>query len=82
MSQSSAITVVQGELVSSKGTQEGEEYLPSSSPQTAATPHGEPQGRSGCKKTTGYWPRIVEVHVKGMTSVSPDSCIFPHIENS
>ena len=30
-----------GELVSSEGTQKGE-YLPSSSHQTAATPHGEP----------------------------------------
>ena len=33
-----------GELVCSEGTQKGEEYLPSSSHQTAATPHGEPWG--------------------------------------
>ena len=29
---------------------------------------------------TGYWPRIAEMHMKGMVSVSPDSCIFPYIE--
>ena len=38
-----------GELVSPEGTQEGE-YLGSSSHQTAATPHCEPQGSSGCEK--------------------------------
>ena len=33
-----------GELVSPEGTQEGnKEYLPSSSHQTAVTPHGEPE---------------------------------------
>ena len=31
-----------GELVTPEGTQEGKEYLPSSSHQTAATLHGEP----------------------------------------
>ena len=31
-------------------------------------------------KTQGYWSQIAEVHVKGMISVSPDSCIFPYIE--
>ena len=43
MSQSLAIVAtVYGELVSPEGTQEGKEYLPSSSHQTAATPCGEP----------------------------------------
>ena len=28
----------------------------------------------------GYWPYIIKVHVKGMVSVSPVSCIFPYIE--
>ena len=43
MSQSSAVTTTaSGELVSPEGTQEGKEYLPSSSHQTAATPCGEP----------------------------------------
>ena len=45
MSQSSVITALQRELVNPKGTQEGEEYLPSSSHQTTATPYGESWGR-------------------------------------
>ena len=27
-----------------------------------------------------HWPQIAEVHIKGMISVSPDSCIFPYTE--
>ena len=27
-----------------------------------------------------YQPKIAEVHIKGMISVSPDFCIFPYIE--
>ena len=43
MSQSSVIAATtNGELVSPEETQEGKEYLPSSSPQTEATPQGEP----------------------------------------
>ena len=37
-----------------------------------------PQGDSGWE-TTGCWPQIAEVHIKGKISVSPDSCIFPYI---
>ena len=29
---------------------------------------------------SGYWPQMAEVHIKGMISVSPDSCILPYIE--
>ena len=44
MSQSLAVVAtVYGELVSPEGTQEGKEYLPSSSHQTAATPYGNPE---------------------------------------
>ena len=32
------------------------------------------------KKIAGYWPQIAEMHMKGMTSVSSDPCIFPYIE--
>ena len=28
-------------------------------------------------KNMGFWPRTAEIHVKGMTAVSPDSFIFP-----
>ena len=31
-------------------------------------------------KNTVYWPQITEMHVKGMISVSPDSCIFSFIQ--
>ena len=65
MSQSSAIAATaEGELVSPEGTQKRKEYLPSSSPQTAATPCGEPCGNSGCENT-GHWPQRAEVPIKG-----------------
>ena len=39
------------------------------------------QGTKDVKKQiTGFWPQIAEIHMKGMISVSPDSCIFPDIE--
>ena len=38
MSRSSVIVALKNKLVSPKGTQEGEEFLPSSNHQTAATP--------------------------------------------
>ena len=41
---------------------------------TTATPDAAPWGNSG------YWAQVAEVHIKGMISVSPDSCIFPYIE--
>ena len=31
-------------------------------------------------KITGYWLRIAEMRMKGVISVSPDSCIFSYIE--
>ena len=45
------IAALQCEPVSPKGTQEGEEYLPSSIHQTAVTPYGEPWG--GGNEDTG-----------------------------
>ena len=47
--------------------------------QTTVTPHDEPWDNSGCENTT-YWPQEAEVHIKGMISVSPNSCIFPYTE--
>ena len=32
-------------------------------------------------KITGFWPQMAEMHMKGMTSESPDSCIF-HTQKS
>ena len=79
MSQSSAIPALHCELVSLKDTQEGEEYPGSNSHQIAATPYSEPKGAQEVK-STGYWPQIPEMHAKGMSSVSPDSYIFPYVE--
>ena len=50
MSQSAVVTAFQCQLVSPKGTQEGEKYLWSTTHQTAATSYNEPQGSSGCGK--------------------------------
>ena len=32
------------------------------------------------RKNSGYWSQTTEIHMKGMISVSPDSCIFPYIQ--
>ena len=32
------------------------------------------------ERNTGYWPRRAEMHLKGMMSVSPESCNFPYAE--
>ena len=32
------------------------------------------------KATTGRWPQIGGVHIKGMISTGPDSCLSPHTE--
>ena len=58
--------------MSSKGTQEGEEYLPSSSHSLKG---GQDVKKHGLL-AQGFFD------VKGVTSVSPDSCIFPHIETA
>ena len=42
---------------SPKVAKEGKEQLPSCSHQTASTPYGEPQGRSGCENTGPRWVR-------------------------
>ena len=31
-------------------------------------------------KNAGHRLQIAEVHIKGMSSVSPHSCIFPYVE--
>ena len=52
------------------------ERIPASSLwQTAASSHGELWGNSG-SENTGHWLQISKVHIKGMISMSPDSCTF------
>ena len=79
MSLSSAIAALQCELVSLKGTQEGEEYLQPNSHQTAATMYSEHQAELRMSKIQDIGP-IAEMDMKGIISVSPDSCIFPYTE--
>ena len=50
-----------------------------SSHQAATEPYNEPQGSSGCEK---HKKLAAEMHMKGMISLSPDSCIFSYILNS
>ena len=38
-----------------------------------------PGGNSGLRKAR-FWPWLVKMHIKGIHSVSPDSCIFPYRE--
>ena len=47
---------------------------------TAAAPDCAPWGDSGWEKNTGYSSYIVKERVKGMISISLDSCIFPWVE--
>ena len=88
MSQLSVIAALQYELVSPKGAQEGEEYLWSSSHQTAATPYGELQGSpwrekhrilapdnwDACERNDFSEPRLLHllIHTKALNSLTWD----------
>ena len=76
MSQSS--TIAASPTVSPEGTPDGNmECRPTNSHQTAATPAPLRLGEALDEKAqeTG-----LREHIKGMTSASPDSCIFPYTE--
>ena len=68
-----AISVNKGchshQLLQPPGNSGRKKYLPSTSHQTTATPHGEPWKNSGCENT-GYWPQIAEMHLKAIISES------------
>ena len=68
---------VDGELVAPEGTQEGKNTCPILAIRLQPLPTVSPEELRGENK--GQWPQTAEVHVKGMTSVSPDTCIFPYI---
>ena len=44
-------------------------------------PTVSPEGAQDVKKQ-GYLPQIAEMHMRGMTSVNTDSCIFLHIKKA
>ena len=47
--------------------------------QPSSTSYSKP--RDVKNQTEVCWPQIDEIHMNGMISVSPDSCIFPYLEN-
>lgn len=62
---------MEGELVSPEGTQEGKEYSPSSSHQTAVALKMSPEETQDVKKKQNRNHSIAEVHIKGMMSLEP-----------
>ena len=61
-------------------------------PADAAIPRVSAQEPLGCEwgmgmqeviitKSARIWPQIAEVHMKGLNSVSPETWIFPYIED-
>ena len=80
MPQSSAVaTTMAGELVSPRGIQERKNTCHPAAIRLQSLPMVSP-GETQDVKNTGYWTQRAEVHIEGMLSVNPDSCIFPHIE--
>ena len=61
------------------GTREGEEYLHNLAA-TRLQPLPAVSTEELTSEETGYGPRVAEMHMKGMISVSPDSRIFPYKE--
>jgi len=72
------VTTMDGEWVSSEGTQEGKNTCHLAAVRLQPLPAASLEETQGVKKE--YWPQIAEVRIRGMISVSPDSCIFSYIE--
>ena len=75
MSQSSAIAATT-ELMSSEGTQEGNKVCHLSAIRLLPLPKVSPEEPQDVK-STGYWPQIAGMPIKGMISEIPDPSIFP-----
>ena len=79
MSLSSTIAAtMDDELVSPEGTQEGKNSCHLAAIRLQPIPTVSPEETQDLKM--GLWPQIAEMHIKGMISVSPNSCIFPDTE--
>ena len=76
MGASAIAATTEGEVVSGGrgrgGTQEGKKPCYLAAIKLQPFPKASPEEAQNVK-TTGYWAQIAEVHIKGMTSVSPDS---------
>ena len=73
-----AVTTMDGEWVSSEGTQEGKNTCHLAAVRLQLLPAANLEETQGVKK--GYWPQTAEARIRGMISVSPDSSILPYIE--
>ena len=65
--------------VSPKGTQERRMSVTWQPPELQTRTTVSPKGTQDLKNT-GYQPKIAEIHMRGMISVSLASWIFPYIE--
>ena len=68
---------------SSKGKQylrSGRCHSPPTPPDSMVTAEELGVGEYVRNQKTGCWPQIAEMHIKRITSIIPDSCIFPYIE--
>ena len=72
---------MEGELVSPEQTQEGKNTCHPAAIRLQPLPTVS-QEEAQDMKSTGFWPQIAEVHIKGMISVSPDYRIFPYSEKA
>ena len=73
MSQSSEIAATtESDLVSPEGTQKGKNTCHLAAIRLQSLPTVSPEEAQDVK--TGFWPQIVEMHIKEIISVSPDSC--------
>ena len=72
------VTTMDGEWVSSEGTQEGKNTCHLAAVRLQLLPAANLEETQGVKK--GYWPQTAEARIRGMISVSPDSSILPYIE--
>ena len=81
MSQSSLILALQKWFPEPSGQSGRRIPAQSGSRQVAATPCDEHWGTPNVENV-GCCPQIVEMHMKGMISVNPDSCIFPYVESA
>jgi len=80
MSQSPAIAAtMDGELMSSEGTQEGKNTCYLAAIRLQPLPMVSTQETQNLK--TEYWPQRAKVHIRGMISISQASCIFQYIKN-
>ena len=79
MSKSSEIAATtESDLVSPEGTQKGKNTCHLAAIRLQSLPTVSPEEAQDVK--TGFWPQIVEMHIKEIISVSPDPCNFPYIE--